>query len=219
MIVFCDLDGTLIDSSERHIVLLDFLLKEHSHKSGMPELWSLDDYLPFKAAGQNTTSYLLKHGVPVSLAEEIAFAWRNHIEDADYLELDTVYSDTFAFLKEIISAGHTIAYVSARKNKEGLKNTLKRLCLQEFAKEIYIVDPAHAAQEKADALRDCSCEQGVFIGDTEADWNCAMLAGIPCVVLNRGFRSKSYWDHRGVESYGDLASVLRALAELNFVLG
>lgn len=200
MTIFCDLDGTLIDSTKRHIVLLQDLLQHHRINL------NIDSYLSFKCDGNSTKSFLVKSMISCPLAEQITAEWKEHIEDEKYLTMDTVYPDALPFLRKI-SKEYDVVYVSARKNKEAIINALEYLDLVRFAKRTYIVDPANAVQGKTKAIEHMVTRRDYFIGDTETDWECARRLGITGLVLNRGFRSKAYWDAHGVTSFADLEAL------------
>ncbi|MBR1495962.1 MAG: HAD family phosphatase [Acidaminococcaceae bacterium] len=209
MTVFCDLDGTLIDSSARHAALLRALLSED-----FPEVpFTLEDYLAQKAEGLSTRDYLLKKGLDRVEAQRISGGWVQHIEDRAYLESNTIYPDALAFLELQRVAGRRIIFVSARRNGDALMDTLRRLSIISFAERVLIVPPIHAAQGKAEGILRFARAGDCLVGDTEADMDCAAAVGIRGFALNRGFRSRAYWDRRGLESYPNLMVVRDKIEE------
>ena len=203
MTVFCDLDGTLIDSSARHAALLRALLSAELSAPPFPP----EDYLARKADGLSTRDYLLEKGLDCAAAQRISGEWVRHIEDRVYLESDALYPDALPFLETQQSAGRRIVFVSARRDGEALMDTLRRLAIIGYADRVLIVPPAHAAQAKAERICPLAGAGDCLVGDTEADMDCAAAAGIRGFVLNRGFRSRAYWDRRGLESYPDLTRI------------
>jgi len=197
MTIFCDLDGTLIDSTKRHIILLQNLLYRYHIEL------NLDDYFSYKFDGNSTKSFLLKAHLPHPLVGQISAEWQQHIEDEEYLSMDTIYPDVLPFLQSQ-SVQNDIVYVSARKNQQATMVALESYGLVGFAKKIYIVDPANAAQEKIRAIKSMATMWDYFVGDTEVDLECAQHLGITGLVLNRGFRSKAYWDKRRMFSFDNL---------------
>ena len=47
--------------------------------------------------------------------------------------------------------------------------------------------------------------------DTENEYELAQKFGLECMILNCGFRSRQYWEKRGVKTYSCLGDVLREL--------
>lgn len=207
MIVFCDLDGTLIDSSRRHTLLLNTILREIYR--GMP--FDTADYLSMKADGMNTKAYLTAKGLPEADAGAIAAKWVRHIEDNEYLKLDTLYGDTIDFLSRQRHVGNDLVYATARNNADGLKASLSELGIDQFASDLFVVPPASAAAGKERIIRNIAGKDDALIGDTEADMQCACAVGIRCYVLHRGFRSKAFWQNQGIQSYGNLLEISEAL--------
>lgn len=210
MTIFCDLDGTLIDSSVRHIVLLKDLLS--AYFSVVP--FSVEDYLDRKTDGINTKTYLFEKGIDRVTAQMIAAAWAEHIEDDNYLETDTLYSDALPFLRAQKSSNRRVVFVSARKNETALQDTLERLQILKFADQLIIVSPSHAAQNKELQIKPIARLGDCFIGDTEVDIECATAVGLQGFALNRGFRSKAYWDRCKTVSYSNLSQICEQIEKM-----
>ena len=115
MTLYCDVDGTLLDSSARHEKLLRDLLAAR----GL--LWpaAAPDYLRYKADGHSTKAWLMLAGFAPETCAELADAWRTGIEQPEYLALDTVYPDTLPFLQAMRAAGRDVVLISARQNAAG----------------------------------------------------------------------------------------------------
>ncbi len=201
--IFLDLDGTLIDSSARHILLLkDILLHE-----GLKAI-CVDDYLECKRNGQSTKAYLVsQQGFSEERASYIAEKWVNHIEDSDYLKYDRLYEDVFPFLNRI--KGNTIIYLSARKNRAYLDKYLIDNLLDTYCLKTIVVSPANSKIEKKRQIELINKDDVIVVGDTEADY----FDDIKCFMLNRGFRSKHFWDKKGVHSYSSLMEIVNYIIE------
>lgn len=212
MTIFCDLDGTLIDSSARHIFLLEMILSKY------PNIFDISDfgnYLLFKANGGSTKTYLIKCGIPESTARQISKQWIQHIEDDALLLMDVIYPDALTFLQNRSAVQNKIVFVSARNNQNGLKSTLRRLDLLQYADKIHIVSQGNVAEKKAYAIRSMATQKDIVVGDTETDWNCAKILGIQGFVLNRGFRSKSFWERLQIPSYENLDEIEKRIEARN----
>lgn len=211
MTVYCDVDGTLLDSSARHTRLMQDLLQQDGC------LWPEDapDYLTYKADGHSTRAWLETAGFSPEQAAGLAARWQAQIEDPAYLAMDRPYDDAAPFLQAVRQLPAQIVLVSARQNPEALRKTLADCGLLPLVEELLVVPPRHAADEKAARLRPRICPGDCMVGDTEADLRAAQQLGIPCYLLNRGFRSRRYWQQQGLHAWDDLPAVLRAITDLN----
>lgn len=76
MTLYCDVDGTLLDSSARHEKLLRDLLAVR----GLAWPAAAPDYMRYKADGHSTKAWLALAGFAPEVCNEIAAAWREGIE-------------------------------------------------------------------------------------------------------------------------------------------
>lgn len=209
MTLYCDVDGTLLDSSARHETLLRDLLRE----DGQPWPAEAPDYLTYKADGHSTRAWLEQAGLTPEQAADIAARWQARIETAPYLAQDRAYPDAVPFLQAVRRSGRSVVLISARQDAQALRVTLERCELLPLADELLVVPPLHAAAEKAARLQGRIAPGDWMVGDTEADQKAAEQLGLPCLVLHRGFRSRRYWQQHGVESFGSLPQVFAAMTD------
>ncbi len=208
MICLLDLDGTLIDSTKRHWVLMQRLLQRHC-----PDLEGSFDpavYMQYKADGHSGKQYLtnILH-LEETKAREIQKEWQEQIEEEEYLELDVLYEDTLPFLQERKQKGESIVYLTARKNTLGLYRELEQLKIAAYAEQVIVVNPSAAKAEKIAATRALltSDPQVMLIGDTENEQAVAEATGIRGYLLHRGFRSRRYWEAKEQDTYGSLKEI------------
>lgn len=211
MTVYCDVDGTLLDSSARHVVLLRDLFRAQ----GLAWPAAAPDYLAYKADGHSTRAWLLEAGLTEEQAADLAARWQERIETPPYLALDRAYPDAIPFLQAVRRQGNAVVLISARQDADALRQTLERCGLLPLVAELLVVLPVHAADEKAARLRGKINPGDVMVGDTEADINAARQLELPCYLLDRGFRSRRYWQRQGIESYGSLPAVWAAMSHQN----
>lgn len=211
MTVYCDVDGTLLDSSARHLRLMQDLLGQEN--CPWPE--DAPDYLTYKADGHSTRAWLETAGFSAEKAAELAARWQAQIEDPAYLAMDRPYDDAAPFLQAVRQLPARIVLVSARQNPEALRRTLADCGLLGLVDELVVVPPRHAADEKAARLRPRITPGDCMVGDTEADLQAAQQLGMPCYLLNRGFRSRRYWQQQGQTAEDSLPAVLRAITDPN----
>ena len=165
------------------------------------------DYVDYKNEGGNTYDYLTKI---LLLKEEdalrISKRWITIIEKNEYLQYDKLYDDSVKILGEL-RKDYDLKLVSARKNKQGLYKQLCNLKILDYFFEIEVVSPVNAKNEKILALEKDKNQIALIVGDTEVDCDCAYFYQIPFYCLNRGFRSKNYWEKRGIASFDDLSMI------------
>lgn len=200
-------DGTLLDSSARHEKLLRDLLavRDLAWPAAAP------DYMRYKADGHSTKAWLALAGFAPEVCNEIAAAWREGIEKPEYLAMDRPYPDTLDFLRWLRASGRRCALISARQNADALRETLDRCGILPLVEELLVVLPVQAEQRKAALLRPRIAPGDAMLGDTEVDKTCAETLGLPCAVLDRGFRSAAFWEAHRVKALHGLEEAKRWL--------
>ena len=209
MKTFLDLDGTIVDSTQRHVLALkDILLEEGIEVN-------IDNYLSYKRDGFSTKQYLENMlGLSTLQSVSISNKWVKVIEDQKYLLLDSLYDDSNVFLDWLSMQGSCIYILTARKNERLTYEFLKNSGIQKKIIQLYVVSPSNATEEKKHILSKHVANEFFYIGDTEADFDACKGIDIQMFVLNRGFRSKKYWDNRGVETYSNLHEIKRIMSRM-----
>lgn len=218
MIYVLDLDGTLIDSGERHCRLMQEILA-----GAAPEVMSENapgmrydpvEFMRYKADGHSGLQYLTDClGLSKEAAGQIMALWLQQIEEERWLKMDVLYPDTLGFLDRLKQAHSKIIYLTARQNKEGLLQELKRLEIAGYADDIQVVPPADAGKAKKQVVETLLAKTGedegtvCIVGDTENEYHLAKELSLTCFLLNRGARSEQYWKERGVKSIASLDEI------------
>lgn len=218
MIYVLDLDGTLVDSGERHCRLMQEILSGTAPEvmseraSGMR--YDLAEFMEYKADGHSGLQYLTDClGLGNEAAGQIMALWLQQIEEERWLKMDALYPDTLGFLDRLKQAHSKIIYLTARQNKEGLLQELKRLEIDGYADDIQVVPPADAGKAKKQVVETLLAKTGedegtvCIVGDTENEYHLAKELSLPCFLLNRGARSERYWMERGVRSIASLDEI------------
>lgn len=195
-----DLDGTLLDSRERHRTVMQSVFNDLGIKA------DLSDMLSIKSEGKSNKEYLKIKGFDGSQIQLICSHWQKIIEDNIFLQEDCLYSDSLQFLTFLKQAGYRLVLITARNNRAGLSEQIRDLGLTALLDKIYAVASGKdTVQEKAEALRDCQAV--LFIGDTEADRDAAQKSGIKFSAMNRGFRNKTFWERLAINSFEDFETL------------
>lgn len=207
MIYCLDLDGTLVDSRQRHAVVLQTVLQRRHIVCSEAEIAA---YVPYKSQGKNTVDFLCERlRLARAEAQACAAAWTAAIEEAQYLALDVLYEDTFIVLRGLKERGKSVC-LTARKDREAVLQEMTDLKIREYMDAVFVVSPLQAMAEKQAVVRELKKEDAVVvIGDTEVEYEAALEEGVACRILSCGFRSKSFWEARGVRSFASLYEALQ----------
>ena len=183
-IIGFDLDGTLLDSRCRHVELLKKILIEEQLNIDLKNL------IDFKSNGKNNVDFLVQSGLPLSKAQEIQKKWMDHIEDPEYLSLDVLYPYSIDLLSKL-SKCHKLILLTARNNKEGVINQLKKLDISKFFDDIFIIPSnPEVIINKGECLK--NNHVSVYYGDTKSDFIACSNTGIKFIFMKNGFNSEKY---------------------------
>ena len=258
-----DLDGTLIDSSKRHYLLMEKLWKElpkeelsntnirkaevsnaetestnaETAKTSKTESINAEisknessnqaisenglqfptaAYMKYKADGKSGRQFLMDvMKCEEKIVMKIMKQWTEQIELPEMLQYDELYDDSLEFLNHIRKTENQIIYLTARQKKELVIQQLKHLGIFDYADEVIVVEPSQARQQKTEEVRRLQsryAKNPVIIGDTENEYELAKVLGLSVYILNRGFRSREYWQARSVKSYANLLEILGELS-------
>ena len=194
-----DFDGTLLDSRERHKIVLSDILKKYKINL------DTSDLVEFKRQGKNNVDYLLSKGLSSEDANNIQKEWIENIEKEEYLKHDKLYPEAVDLLEKY-SEKNDLILITARNNKEGLHNQIKKFNLEKYFTNIYVVNSGKLTiSEKAKILKKESVSE--FFGDTQSDEDAACEANVRFTHVDRGFHSKEIIGHRKmIHSLSDVQS-------------
>ncbi|MDG1302245.1 MAG: HAD hydrolase-like protein [Opitutae bacterium] len=194
-----DFDGTLLDSSWRHVMTLRKVWPEVDSCLGD---WPLE-FLRFKAEGYSTRSYL--EGRASQVAEDVNQAWITQIEADDLLKHDRPYEGCFPFLEEC-SKAHDLYLITARGNASGAQQQFVDMGFERYFQKTRVVAPGrNAGLLKAQCLNGITLD--VVVGDTESDLDWAIHAGSLFIPVSWGFRSAAYWSNKNIEAANNYNSL------------
>lgn len=181
MNIFFDLDGTLLDSSERLYVLFQQLVE----KSNL----TFDEYWNFK---KNKIGHkqILKESFDYSNDEIAKFekVWLDKIELPEMLKLDKPFKDIDKSLNELKN-NRKLYVVTSRQFKDRAITQLEELNLIDYFEQILVTEQKY---EKAFLIKN-SCNvtmDDYIIGDTGKDIQTGKALNIKTIAVTCGFLSK-----------------------------
>jgi phosphoglycolate phosphatase len=180
MNVIFDLDGTLIDSSERmYRLFCDLVPQCELTKEGY---WDLKrDKINHKQ--------LLAMKYPNVDYELFNKEWMNRIELEEYLLLDTTYHDTIEVLN-FLSSKSNLYLLTARQLKLNLYNQLTRLGIIGFFKKIFVTENKYSKEEllfKEYIMNNQQNCNDFFVSDMGKDIELGNKLGFKTVAITHGF--------------------------------
>lgn len=183
-VVAFDLDGTLLDSANRHKIVLDDILRKFGLEINTADL------IESKRGGKNTYNFLLDKGITPNVAKKIHSIWIKNIECDKYLALDSLYPNALNMLEQY-GKNHNLILITARSRKTATLNQLKALDIDKYFKKIYIVSTkSNTAKEKAKYLK--LENANLMIGDSEVDFEASKIANVAFKFTESGFRSAEF---------------------------
>lgn len=172
-----DLDGTLVDASDRLYDLFQFLVPES--KLTKKEYWNLK-------RDKVNHQMILERYFPNYSFENFNSKWLCLIEQPEYIEKDKLYDDTISTLKRL-SESNEVYLLTARQSKENLFSELDRLGIKSFFKQILVTE---AKCDKAELLNKLQfTADDYFVSDMGKDIAIGNAAGLKSIAITHGFMS------------------------------
>ncbi len=187
-----DLDGTLLDSRARHIVLLNKLFIKY--KINM----RANDLIEFKSRGKNNVDYMIHKGIDSKLASTIQKEWVKKIEDYELLKYDKLYPESIDLLKQL-SQNNELILITARSNRTNTIKQIKELGIDKYFKHVEIVDVKNVSESKKDVLIKYNIKE--YYGDTKADYLAARSLSIMYHHHENGFHDIDYVEGKKCQEY------------------
>jgi phosphoglycolate phosphatase len=210
MLVFCDLDGTLLDPAPRHYRVYSEVARALGGEPlPQPEYWDL------KRSKAKWNVILPLSKLDASQEPEFLKLFIEKIEDPAYLDMDPLLPGAEIALRYLEEKGATVYLVSLRRQQERLRTQLERIGVAKYFTEIL---SGHSESDGVDVKSAIIAEQlqgstdGVIIGDTEADIATGKKLGLRTIAVSSGLRNESlirelHPDHV-LPGIGDLPTVL-----------
>src|SRR6185295_3662628 len=184
--IFLDLDGPLLDVSERyHRLHSDLVLARGGQPLGREGYWlAKRDRIP-------ETEILIRSGLAPEVAAEVAAARLREIESHDYLRLDRPWPWTIPTLTSLAGLA-PLVLVTARSHPDRVAWQLEHLDLSGHFTRVVAGRGDESLQAKAHLLRTegfTTFTGSVIVGDTEVDLASGRSLGLVTIALACGIRS------------------------------
>lgn len=187
MKVFFDLDGTIIDVSQRYYrVYSDIIRRLGAVPIGFEAYWEK------KKERVSEHEIMTLSGIDHDRAKAYLEERGELIESDAYLEIDTLIKGAKG-LFEVIGARHELYIVTMRKRRVNLMRQIERLDIGGYFNAVMSIGAApDASQAKAEAIKtECRVSSSdIIAGDTEADIRAGKALGIRTCAVLTGIRSE-----------------------------
>ncbi len=199
-IVF-DLDGTLLDT----LIDLRDSVNAALSQNGFPERTTAE----VRQFVGNGLGKLVERAIPDGKANplcEQVLADTRKIYAQKSNDSTKPYDGIPALLHALLDKGYQLAVVSNKPDAQ-----VKSLCKIYFPeipvavgqREGFRLKPAPDSVQETIRLLACSSEDVVYVGDSEVDIQTARNAGIPCISVLWGFRSKQQLIDAGADCFAE----------------
>lgn len=205
--VVFDLDGTLLDTLEDLRSSVNHALRLH----GFPER----TYEEIRTFVGNGVRNLMLKAVPGGEAEpafeEVFADFRSHYA-VHWRELTAPYAGVMPLVEELRRRGVKLAVVSNKSDAE-----VKNLCAEFFGEAMACVRgevPGVPRKPEPDSVLLALKALGVprsealYVGDSEVDVRTARNAGLDCVAVTWGFRTREELEEAGADTFIDTPAEL-----------
>lgn len=186
--IFLDLDGTLIDVSEKYYrVYADFMKQERRE-----QFLSKERFMRLKRQGKRNSALFKDKRM---LMRYEAFFLKN-IEREHYLRHDRMFRFSLRVLEKLRKPGVRLFAVTLRRNKKNLLWEMKRFGFPAAVSVLRGASrPFHRRSDyetKKRLVRKFTHAGDIMIGDTEADILCGKSLGIATIGVCSGMRGRSF---------------------------
>lgn len=206
--VIFDLDGTLLNTLADLTASVNYVMALHQ----------------FPCHSQDAVRQMVGNGIYVLFEKALPGGKKNPNYDCCLQEFQQYYAahmqeetapfpGILAMLKQLTAEGYLLAVVSNKFDA-----AVKALCRDYFTPYIQTAigesaavapkpapDTVFAAMEQLDVTKD----QCIYVGDSEVDLATARNAGIPCISVDWGFKSRAFLtEHKAAVIVSDVCALL-----------
>ena len=183
--ILCDLDGTLLDDSERHYRCYCDIIKRYGG-----ECVSKERYWYLKRNKIKRT-VLLEESKFKGEYEQYADDWMEQIESEQYLRFEILKDQVIECLELIKQLSEHLYLVTMRQQRESLIHQLEQLQIVDYFEKICSVSPLQETT-KGEIVGKLEGGDILVIGDSEADQELARGKKAQFIGMTDGLRDKKY---------------------------
>lgn len=200
--VFFDLDGTLVDASDRLFGLFRKLVPQCS--------FDKSEYWARKRSGQDHRKILVgEFGYDEPALARFERKWLAEIESEESLSIDVPYAGTRELLETLRGKGLGLWVVTARQRPDAARAELARFGLFDLLDGL-IVTGLERPKSAFILERTRVGEGDVLVGDTERDVRTAREIGATACAVTYGFRERRIVEGAGPEIVANSVEELSA---------
>ena len=184
-IIFCDLDGTLLEDKQRHYMCYKDIINQYG---GMPI--DIDEYWNDKRNKVKLGTLLEKSSFKAQ-HKIYSDEWMKRIEQERYLKYEILKPNIRKTIKYIKKYVKQFNLITMRNNKVNLMKQLKYLQFNEYFDKIYVGN-TNSDNRKSDLVNSYYGKKALTIGDTEDDMELAKKIGGRFLAVTNGLREYKY---------------------------
>lgn len=200
--LFFDLDGTLLNTLDDLRDAVNTILSRHR----MPEITDEQTAAFLGNGAGHLIHCAVPEGTPEKQEKEILLEYRQYYQE-HCLVRTAPYSGIPEMLEKLKEAGCVMAVVSNKPDaavKELNRQFFEGLLVSAIGESAEIRrKPAPDTVFEAMRLTGADISSSVYIGDSEVDIQTARNAGLPCISVSWGFRSRIELEDAGAEFIAD----------------
>ncbi len=200
--VVFDMDGTVLNTLEDLTTSVNFVMERFK----MPT-HSMEEYRKVFGSGiRYAIERSVPEGTPSSVIDEMLPVFKEHY-DEHCLDKTAPYEGILDLMRELKARGYKMAIVS---NK--IDSAVKELNERFFSEAVSVaigekpgINRKPAPDTVFEALRQLgsTVDNAVYVGDSEVDFATAKNAGLPCISVLWGFRSREFLEGIGADRFAE----------------
>jgi beta-phosphoglucomutase-like phosphatase (HAD superfamily) len=206
MIVFFDLDGTIIDIKKRWYTLHLDVSKYYN----LPH-YDYKTYITKKREGVTEEEIMGKLSNDKKLIKLYCKKRLKLIEQRNYLKYDKISPGILSVLR-LWSKNGKMMLITSRKSPQNLIWELKNLSLYNYFEKIFITNKKNRETILKETFPPCVLKNSVFISDSLDDYILAKKLSIKPIIISYGCRSVNYFKRKGLRNIIKNCNELKLLA-------
>ncbi|MEM2141523.1 HAD hydrolase-like protein [Nitrososphaera sp.] len=198
MNIFFDLDGTILNVSERYY-FVHSLCVDSTGKSPLAR----KRYLELRREGWDEKRIVNQEGCDPDAHME---CWNRAIESQEALQRDFLVEGILHCLEKL-STDHTLFLVTLRRKPENLEGQLEKYDLKKYFSKITTGSPTGDPSEfKVGLIKSSGVACDIIVGDTEVDVHAAKILNARSLTITYGLRGKKFLEEIGAQFFASSPS-------------